>query len=109
VVNNLNKLQGLDSLWAIAIQCENQQVKDICKEFLVDLYLKIKTRSNAQRKQINEFFPQKCLTFLKNAHDRPDHQLNCLRLIKTFIARFDGDHILEEDMSQFDPKELKTI
>ena len=92
-VNNLNKLSGMDSLWAIAIKCSNEQVKDRCKEFLVDIYLRIKNNSNAQKKQINELFPQKCLKYFKESIDRPDHQLNCLRLIKTFISRFDGDHI----------------
>lgn len=47
----------METLWSIAIKCENQQVKDICKDFLVDLYLKIRTKSNAQKKQINELFP----------------------------------------------------
>ena len=89
----------MDSLWSIAIQCSNEQVKVKCKEFLVDIYLRIKVRSNAQKKQINELFPQKCLKYFKECNDRPDYQLNCLRLIKTFISRFDGDHILEEDMS----------
>lgn len=43
VVINLNSLQGLDTLWLIAIMCDNAQVKELCKNFLVDLYLKIKT------------------------------------------------------------------
>ncbi len=30
-------------------------------------------------------------------------------MITTFISRFDGDHIQEEDMSQHDPKEFKVI
>lgn len=109
LVNNLNALQGLESLWAIAIKCESQSVKDLCRDFLVDLYLKIKAKSTAQKKQINELFPQKCLQYFKGSHGRPDHQLNCLRLITTFISRFDGDHIQEEDMSQYDPKEFRTI
>jgi hypothetical protein len=46
---------------------------------------------------------------LKNLIERPDHQLNCLKLIKTFISRFDGDHIVEEDMTQFPVNELKVI
>lgn len=40
-VLNLNNLQGLDSLWSIAIMSENSRVKEQCRDFLVDLYLKI--------------------------------------------------------------------
>lgn len=58
VVINLNSLQGLDTLWFIAIMCDNAQVKELCKNFLVDLYLKIKTtKSGAQKKHINDLFP----------------------------------------------------
>lgn len=35
--------------------------------------------------------------------------MNCLRLIKTFMNRFDGEHIVEEDMACYDPKEVKQI
>lgn len=35
--------------------------------------------------------------------------MNCLKLIKTFISRFDGDHILEEDQGVYDQKEMKHI
>jgi hypothetical protein len=29
--------------------------------------------------------------------ERQNYQLNSLKLIKCYISRFDGDHILEED------------
>jgi hypothetical protein len=108
-VVNLNGLQGLDGLWSIAIMCENARVRDQCRDFLVDLYLKIKAKSPQQKKQVNELFPQRCFAHFKNANGRPDHQLNCLALIKCFITRFDGDHIVEEDMSQYPPAEIKLI
>ena len=84
-------------------------MKEICRDFLVDLYLKLVTKSAAQKKQVNELFPQKCFAHFKGSADRPDHQLNCLKLIKTFIARFDGEHILEEDIAQFPPAEIRLI
>lgn len=101
VVINLNSLQGLDTLWLIAIMCENAAVKDLCKNFLVDLYLRIKTKSGAQKKQINDLFPQRCFSYFKRAGDRPEQQLNCLKLIRTFINRFDGEHILDEDTASY--------
>ena len=75
----------------------------------MDLYLKTKTKSAVQKKQINELFPQKCINHFKKAADRPDYQLNCLKLIRTFINRFDGDHIVEEDMTPYPVNELKSI
>ena len=78
---------------------------------MVDLYLRAKTKNNAPRNKITELFTSKCLLFFKDSHDSGDHQLNCLKLIKTFISRFDGDHIVEEDMAIYgnDPKDLREI
>ena|SRR3569833_1047624 len=58
---------------------------------------------------MTELFTEKCLQFFKNSQHNSEYQLNCLRLIKTFINRFDGDHIVEEDLTQYDPKELKQV
>lgn len=44
-INNLNQLQGLDTLWGIAIQSEVKRVREICREFLVDLHLNIKFKT----------------------------------------------------------------
>jgi hypothetical protein len=81
---------------------------DLCKNFLVDLYLKTKTKSPAQRRQINELFPQRCIQYYSRA-EKPEQQLNCFKLIRTFIHRFDGDHILEEDTAGVPQGELKSI
>ena len=35
--------------------------------------------------------------------------MNALRLIRNFISRFDGDHILDEDLSKYPQNELKQI
>lgn len=40
----------METLWVIAIQCENKMVKDSCKDFLVDLFLRAKTKNNAHRR-----------------------------------------------------------
>lgn len=73
VVTNLNSLQGIETLWSFAILCSSNQVKEVSRDFLVDLYLKIKTKSSAQKKQSNEFFPQKCFAYFKQSNDKPDN------------------------------------
>ena len=108
-INNLNQLQGLDTLWAISIQSEVQRVREYCREFLVDLHLNIKYKTANQKKSINEIFPDRCFKYIKQTAERHDYQLNCLKLIKCYISRFDGDHILEEDQSQYPQNELKQI
>lgn len=108
-INNLNQLQGLDTLWGIAIQSEVKKVREICREFLVDMHLNIKYKTANQKKSINEIFPSKCFQYIKQTGERADYQLNCLKLIKCYISRFDGEHILEEDMSQYPQNEIKPI
>ena len=86
-----------------------QQVREISKDFVVDLYLNIKSKTPNQKRQTNDLFPSKCLSIIKSHYQRPDYQLNCLKLIKSYISRFDGDHILEEDMSQYPANEIKPV
>jgi hypothetical protein len=47
LVKNLNNLQGIDTLWSIAVFSEVPQVKEISRDFLVDLYLNVKTGSSS--------------------------------------------------------------
>mmetsp|Transcript_8862 Transcript_8862/g.8233 ORF Transcript_8862/g.8233 Transcript_8862/m.8233 type:complete len:493 (+) Transcript_8862:1431-2909(+) len=108
-VNNLNMLKGIESLWQISIKCQNQKVKDDCKDFLTDLYLKSKTKSNTQKRQITELFTERCFNYFKLHQNKTDYQLNCLRLVRTFMNRFDGEHIYEEDLTQFDEKDIRVL
>jgi hypothetical protein len=41
--------------------------------------------------------------------EKPDLQLNGLRLIRNFINRFDGEHIYEEDLGKYPQQELRPI
>jgi hypothetical protein len=84
-------------------------VREYCRDFLVDLHLNIKYKTANQKKSINEIFPDRCFKYIKQTTERQDYQLNCLKLIKCYISRFDGDHILEEDQSQYPQNELKQI
>ena len=42
-----------------------------------------------------------CFEYIKKLAEKPELQLNGLRLLRNFINRFDGDHILEEDLSKY--------
>ena len=100
-VININNLKGLNTLWGIAVYSEVSNVKEQSRDFLVDIYLNVKTKSSQQRKQINENFQQICFDYIKKLTDKPELQLNGLRLIRNFISRFDGDHIVDEDLSKY--------
>ena len=50
-----------------------------------------------------------CFQYIKKMTERPDVQLNGLRLIRNFINRFDGEHIYEEDITKYPQQELKQI
>ena len=49
-VLNLNNLKGLNTLWGIAVYSEVPNVKDFSRDFLVDIYLNVKTKSPQQKK-----------------------------------------------------------
>ena len=49
-VININNLKGLNTLWGIAVYSEVSNVKEQSRDFLVDIYLNVKTKSSQQRK-----------------------------------------------------------
>jgi hypothetical protein len=50
-----------------------------------------------------------CFQYIKKLTEKPELQLNGLRLIRNFINRFDGEHIYEEDLSKYHQQELRPI
>ena len=47
-VINYDQLIGLDTLWRIAIESENDRVKEESMDLLVDLHLKLDVRINIE-------------------------------------------------------------
>jgi hypothetical protein len=47
-VIDYNQLIGLDTLWRIAIESENDRVKEESMDLLVDLHLKLDSRINIE-------------------------------------------------------------
>jgi hypothetical protein len=50
-----------------------------------------------------------CFQYIKNLTEKPELQLNGLRLIRNFINRFDGEHIYEEDLAKYPQQELRPL
>ncbi len=49
-VINLNNLKGLNTLWGIAVYSEVNKVKELSRDFLVDIFLNVKVKSPQHRK-----------------------------------------------------------
>jgi hypothetical protein len=40
-VKSLTAIQGMNTLWKVAIYCQNEAVKDLCRSLLCDLFLSL--------------------------------------------------------------------
>ena len=119
-VSNFSQVQGLNTMWKIAIHCQNEDVKELCRSLLCDTFLLTKSKSQSQRLKVHDQFIKTCRQHLANAQaqwkespNAKEHNVtifNCLRLIKTFILRFDKEHIVTEVKQALDklsPEELR--
>jgi len=52
---------------------------------------------------------QKCHELFTSSQQSIETELNCLRLIKNYIKRFDGEHVCEEPMGQYNPQDGLTV
>jgi hypothetical protein len=112
-VANHAALQGMNTMWRISIQCQNEEVKELCRCSLCDLYLLTKPKSQSQRQKAHDHFVKACRTQLVAAQeqrkcsqeqrkkprvseDSNQTIFNCLRLLKTFIQRYDKEHLIPE-------------
>jgi hypothetical protein len=51
-VGNFTQLQGLNTLWKIAIQCENEDVKEMCRRSLCDMSLLAKSKNIKEKLKV---------------------------------------------------------
>ena len=104
-VNNFSQLQGINTMWKIAIHCQEESVKEKCRNILCDLYLLTQTKNTRQKLSIQEAFVKQCRKSLQEAQDMQSKQqnggseynmiiLNCLRLMRVYIQRFDKEHLI---------------
>ena len=66
-VNNFGQLQGLNTLWKIAIHCENEDVKEMCRKSLCDMSLLVKSKSQKEKLKVQAEFIKNCRTDLVEA------------------------------------------
>lgn len=102
-VQNVSQVQGLLTLWKISVNCKNEEVRGLCRKLLCDIYLQVSSKSTKEKIKIQEQFIKVCHQNLEQAQDLRKKGievsendgviLNCLRLLKTFITRFDREHI----------------
>lgn len=55
-VNQYSLLQGLKTMWKIAIHCQQESVKEKCRNLLCDLHLLATTKNMRQKLQIQQDF-----------------------------------------------------
>jgi hypothetical protein len=46
-VNNFSQLQGMNTMWKIAIYCQKEDVKEMCRSSLCDMFLLTKSKNQA--------------------------------------------------------------
>lgn len=59
---NYKKLQGLESLWRITFDSENEKATEQSGELLIDLHLRVSNNYNSEgKKNIIIYFIEKCM------------------------------------------------
>ena len=44
-VSNFGQLQGMNTMWKIGISCQNEDVKEMCRRSLCDIFLLTKSKN----------------------------------------------------------------
>lgn len=92
-----DKLIGLEPLRQIAIESENERIKDDSMDLLVDLHLKFDTdRISLERQsQIWTGFIANCFKELDSQDDRVVS--NTIQLLSKFLDRYEGKKTIKSD------------
>jgi len=53
-VNNFGQLQGMNTMWKIGIYCQNEDVKEMCRSSLCDMFLLTKSKNQSQRLKVHD-------------------------------------------------------
>ena len=96
-VVDYKSLIGLDTLWRIAIESENDKVREESMDLLVDLHLKFDGRvSLDEQKIIWAEFIEKCMKNLESG----DQNLisNTILLLSRFLDRYEGKKSLKPEL-----------
>ncbi|CDW78729.1 UNKNOWN [Stylonychia lemnae] len=98
-VINHDKLIGLDTLWRMAVESENEKSKEESMDLLVELHLKFdQSLSIPEQHKVWLGFINKCVKNLDSADD--NLVANTIQLLSRFIDKYEGKRPLKPDVIQ---------
>lgn len=59
-VSNFGQIQGLNTLWKISVNCKSENVKDLSRKLLCDIFLQIKSKNQKEKIKAQETFIKTC-------------------------------------------------
>lgn len=96
-------LEGLDLVWDFSIFSEDEDIRKACSEFLADLYLYSEKERCSKRGENNTTFIEEWLQKVMTIEEtNVDAISNILRLLFTFVKRYDGDHMDNQVFEKYD-------
>jgi len=99
MINDINKLIGLNTLWDCAISCNSEKTRESLNEFLINLYTKVPEMLWERYIDIMSLFITRCMDYITNADPIEDELviLNVLRLLLSFYNSIDGTKYKTKD------------
>lgn len=96
-VSNFEHLIGLDGLWRISLESENEKARDASRELLVDLHLRLDSSYDpAAKRGIMQSFIDRSMSILleaSRADQGPSSErtaLNVIQVLSEFLDRYEG-------------------
>ena len=94
---SFEKLIGIDTLWRVSIECENEKSREEAMELLVDLHLKFdQVVSYEDQVKIWTNFTENCMNNLESEKDNVIS--NTIQLLSRFLDRYEGKKVLKTDI-----------
>eukprot|EP00828_Plagiopyla_frontata_P028700 TRINITY_DN37099_c0_g1_i1.p2 TRINITY_DN37099_c0_g1~~TRINITY_DN37099_c0_g1_i1.p2 ORF type:complete len:371 (+),score=57.71 TRINITY_DN37099_c0_g1_i1:701-1813(+) len=102
--NNFQSLLAIDCFWLIVLESEDEQVQELHREKLSNLYSKI---NQGKTQEVWKLFIEKCLQYLKEFETNQKKVGNLISLFKLFIMNCEGKKYFKENypskrLSSFD-------
>ena len=69
IVKNFAQMQGINTIWKIAIYCRNERVRELSRECLCDVFLLFKCKAQKDRIKIQDQFLKSCIKSFVTAYD----------------------------------------
>jgi len=103
-VTKFEDMIGMDSLWQISIDSENERARDESRELLVDIHLRLdQSYEQAARRGIMEAFVDRSMQMLLDTSKEPRSEvterksLNVINVLAEFLDRYEGRKPIKPD------------